>query len=614
MITSKFYIQSKIGLSDWVLTASTDRKSVHLAHRNVDDLNQHWQREDDPRGGFFLYNVGTGEVLQRTTSQGGRVELRERNNSDSNQLWRQETWGSWVGINTLVDWEQKLNVSGGRPYNETTPIILWEYSRGGENESWQFVPVPEIIPPDPKQGFYIQSKIGLSDWVLTASTDGKFVHLTQISKDIDLNQLWHKEDDPRGGFFLYNFGTRKVLQRTTSQGGQVELIERNNSDINQLWRQETWDSWIGINTLVDWEQKLNVSGGRPYNETTPIILWEYSRGGENESWRFVPAIGTISRGQVEQLIRTYGPILKLHPDEKYFMDDPDAVLASGKTQLQYGLVYNEDDFDSFKEGQVNSIPVSSASDLLSAVKVAKQDPNQTDPAFRYWLHIDDSQKPGNQPRAKALISVKQNNPAFVDLEFWFFYPFNGPGKFRLTVGNVKTDHVQMDTCGRHYGDWEHVTLRFGGLQPGSNSWQLVDVYLSRHDISTWIGNLSALQFRDHHPVIYVARDSHAHYPSAGSQYYKRVWSRDFFLGTAAVDLEDLTGDGQEFNTSEPGKYMIAASSVPEHGVQKPDWWSFEGRWGQYERLEFDYSIEDSGIHLYTYAYKEVEYGPMGPSR
>jgi hypothetical protein len=325
------------------------------------------------------------------------------------------------------------------------------------------------------------------------------------------------------------------------------------------------------------------------------------------------------------LIETYGPIMKLHPNEKYLMDDPEAFLDAGLTALSRALAYNtgENDYDTFKIQDQSDVPIPYTGAFTDLWHAAQNDPRRTNPAFRYWMTVNDAQKPGNQSRAIAQVRVNETD-TYVDLEFWFFYPFNGPGKFRVTVGSIFTDYVEMDTCGRHYGDWEHVTVRLVPA-PTMPSAKVQSVYLSRHTDSIWITDLTQLQFKGVHPVVYVARDSHAHYPTANPHiYYLRPWSYDFKIGTAAVDLYDMTADGGTvFDASQRNNYQMIRlehGGVVDPAVSLPAWYYFgpgqgesddTARWGQYEKLSYSYDITVVGT---VYTYTQVGSGPHGPGQ
>lgn len=261
-----------------------------------------------------------------------------------------------------------------------------------------------------------------------------------------------------------------------------------------------------------------------------------------------------------------------------------------------------------------SAVVSSGVSLMNAVDVAKQDPNHGDPAFHYWLELAPGSIYGAPERAKAYVTVSHFNREVVRIAFWFYYPFNGPGKFRITIGDSTLDNVEIPNLGRHYSDWEHVTL---AVHKTSQGWKLDAVYLSRHDLTIW-HSPADLQFSGQHPIIYVARDSHAHYATAGTQYYKRPFSQSFGVGTAAIDLYDLTADsGYTLDTSQPGRCVVveAQADLPGLVVTPPAWLGYDGRWGQYEPLSFTYSLVDAtGVKLYDYVQTDVGAGPAGPAQ
>jgi len=315
----------------------------------------------------------------------------------------------------------------------------------------------------------------------------------------------------------------------------------------------------------------------------------------------------ITLNEVKQVIAKFGPILRLHPAEKYLLDDPARALATGTCSLDTGLVTGEDDYDTFDVKMLSTTRVKSGAELLAAQSKAQKSPQHTDSKFHYWLRLDDSLKPGNMAGARAQVRVvKGLNNDILDLQFWFFYGYNGPGKFHVYVPGALDKNVEMDTAGRHYGDWEHVTLRVNRM---AGEWKLHGVYLSRHTFTIWVSQLSELQFSGTHPIIYSARDSHAQYQTAGRHVYETPWHRNIGVGTAKVELYDLTDDnGPQFDTSQPGHAVIVASDYPKHGIKKPAWLDFDSYWGQFEKLI--YSFKYAAIDIYDF--KAVESGPHGP--
>jgi hypothetical protein len=138
----------------------------------------------------------------------------------------------------------------------------------------------------PTKPFYIQSRIDLSNWALTVTTAGAVV-MQPLKATID--QLWTATPDPRGGAYLKHLGTGRVLARG---GGPLQALDQNGSDANQLWRIEDLGSpWVGINSLTDWEQKINVYGSDVHGT---IGTWHWDGGADNEKWRLVEETGAVT--------------------------------------------------------------------------------------------------------------------------------------------------------------------------------------------------------------------------------------------------------------------------------------------------------------------------------
>ncbi|MBN1422177.1 MAG: Vps62-related protein [Planctomycetes bacterium] len=324
----------------------------------------------------------------------------------------------------------------------------------------------------------------------------------------------------------------------------------------------------------------------------------------------------LAREDVEDLVERYGPVLLFHPWEEHFPDDVEYVLDHG-VSLAWGVVHDETDYGAFRVEEPDSVPTSGAT-LMGDVRHVEEyvRPYVSDPAsFKYWLHIEDGLKPGDRARGESLIRLLPVNWLFTEIQFWSFYPFNGPGRAEFCAWSACCTDYQLKEVGRHFGDWEHVSLLIENATR-----ELTAVYMSRHGSGQWFSRSggawsSGLRFSGTHPIVYSAYDSHAHYPDAGRHDYERIFEYDWEIGTTSVDLYDTTESGESFETFQPGSYRVISSALPGYEVTEPEWLAFRGRWGQYERLSDTANLPSCNVKVIpipVYTYEEVGCGPSGP--
>lgn len=142
----------------------------------------------------------------------------------------------------------------------------------------------------------------------------------------------------------------------------------------------------------------------------------------------------LSRTELEAAIAKYGPILQVHPNEKYDICSVEWFLAHST------LVDSQDPASNIAHPFAIQLP---------------QGPKQ---GSRYYLEIEDSVKTGNFSTGKAYVNALwKKDSTFTDIQFWFFNAYNGPGtaKFDSLVFNkVKnTGNVDLSPLGEHVGDW-----------------------------------------------------------------------------------------------------------------------------------------------------------------
>jgi len=138
--------------------------------------------------------------------------------------------------------------------------------------------------------FYIMSKIGNSNWVLSARPNNR---LQITPADFRPEQLWTRVESQGGGsFHLINLSNNKALKQSGFKN-ELTLVDFNRGDNSQKWRTGQWGEWFGIAALNDPNQLVNVAG-YSWNENNAVVLWEFSRADFNELWKAVTDFGQFS--------------------------------------------------------------------------------------------------------------------------------------------------------------------------------------------------------------------------------------------------------------------------------------------------------------------------------
>jgi hypothetical protein len=183
--------------------------------------------------------------------------------------------------------------------------------------------------------------------------------------------------------------------------------------------------------------------------------------------------------------------------------------------------------------------------------------------------------------------------SLTEIQFWYFYPFNGPGRLRICWEHC--EYEQFDEAGRHWGDWEMVSL----LVDNSTS-AVIAAGLSHHGNVEWIQYGLLEKHTDGvRPLVYAALNSHANYRRAGEQYYAVV----FHAGPIRATTYDLTRAGPLLFVDE--YYLVYESDDPS---VTPGWLGFPYRWGQYIWNHDDVYFLSTNY----FDQEEVNPGPTGP--
>jgi len=147
---------------------------------------------------------------------------------------------------------------------------------------------------------------------------------------------------------LINKGTKQCIVRDKNgQGANLSLTTEDQINFNDLavWRDEL--TWGGINSLADWEQKINIPGNGPYKDGQRLVTWGYSGGAPNESWYAVPEQAKVELANVSFNV-DLSKILELPPITAHLQTIEN---NSDDVQSPNPVVYTweEDDVMTFKD-------------------------------------------------------------------------------------------------------------------------------------------------------------------------------------------------------------------------------------------------------------------------
>jgi hypothetical protein len=315
----------------------------------------------------------------------------------------------------------------------------------------------------------------------------------------------------------------------------------------------------------------------------------------------------LSEADVRKAIETYGPVLRFHPDEQYLMCSIDAFLAHAK--LHDGKTHTDIDHP-----------------------VAAQLPTGPEEKGRYWLILEDSFKGGDPSGAKAYVHAYwKPGLDYTDLQFWFFYAYNGPGTAHInglimdTIAH--TGDPSLAPLGEHYGDWECFMVRID-----NESKKPIGVWLSQHSSGQMFepNDLNQLQRKGDQFVVYASRNGHAVYPAASANYteYRKYPDPAYPAGIEFRLRNDTKEGGSSLDCAQHYE-LISADWL--RTITEPPWLLYPYRWGP-EGTKVELSAETCGnilqaamgwvpfkpvveyLAAYIVAYFETEdlNGPSGP--
>lgn len=278
------------------------------------------------------------------------------------------------------------------------------------------------------------------------------------------------------------------------------------------------------------------------------------------------------RERVRLLVLRHAPILYLHPSERYLPSSAEWFLERATLFGPTGLVIRA-------APPVASLPVTTEG---------------------FYLTIPDAARGGDLASALAYVHPHRG-AGFTDLQFWFFYAYNGQGTLNIDPPLVPSFDVDLAPFGEHTGDWEHVTLRVDDTTEALQS-----VYLSQHSGGEWVTDpMKDMEFESGRPVVYSSRNGHASYRKAGMNLSETGSSLGNDYG-----LRNDTARGSRLDCAASFR-IVADNEAPL---------TFSGRWGpQIDNSPFVTDVVakipliGSSIAESTIAQERVSNGPTSPA-
>ena len=295
-----------------------------------------------------------------------------------------------------------------------------------------------------------------------------------------------------------------------------------------------------------------------------------------KSW---PGPQPMPLGLLHEMIRRHAPVIRFHPDEPYFPASVEWYLA-------------------------RALLIDGASGAVLAQHPAAADlprgPASPDELQRYWLTLDPAlagpavepeltppgdPRRGNLAEARAYVRAL-HDPVLghTDLQFWMFYPYDGPGLVRLRprlFGALRADEVfSLWPGGMHEADWELAVIRIdhAALQP-------IAAFLSQHqngDQHVGTAAMAALE-REENGQIRVHASLFGHASYAHPQERKLVHlKRSIAVAGLELGLIDRVEPGLHWDLSLPANHQLISTSWADPSVSEPPWLAFAWRWGAYD--------------------------------
>ncbi|XXG48491.1 hypothetical protein AAC387_Pa02g2923 [Persea americana] len=439
-----------------------------------------------------------------------------------------------------------MNLGGLEVRQVTTFTKVWATLKGGKDNLGATFYKPSQIPAGFYMlGYYCQpNNKPLFGSVLVAKgeSDGDFEG-GMLRRPVDFTLVWSNES-------LNQDGNGYIWAPTPPQGyvavghmvtnspkkPSVDEIRCVRADLAETCESDMWVWGTGPDSNSSW---FNVySSGHTSRNTQAVRTGTFIaqvNGATSPSACLKNLDASLSSmptvRQIEQLMGLYSPFIYFHPDEPYFPSSVAWFFYNG------ALLY--------KQGDPNPTPIDQTGSNL---------PQGGWNDVIYWLDLprdNDAKevvKKGDLNTSNCYVHVKPMfGESFTNIAIWVFYPFNGPGRAKVTFVDLPLGRI-----GERVADWEHVTLRISNLDG-----KLKRVYFSEHSGGIWV-EASELEYQG---------------------------------GTKPLAYIGIRNDGGKGAGMDTGlNYVLVAAEYLGSGgwgVVEPPWLNYSREWGP----KIDYKIE-----------------------
>ncbi|HQV02835.1 MULTISPECIES: Vps62-related protein [unclassified Novosphingobium] len=286
----------------------------------------------------------------------------------------------------------------------------------------------------------------------------------------------------------------------------------------------------------------------------------------------------LSNTLLHALIARHAPVIHFHPEEAYFPSSVEWYLDRAN------LIHGATGQPLIWHPSLAQLPTDAADPANPERLWLSFDEKLAGPALEPHIAPQDDPRRGDPDHAPAYVrAVHLPDQGVTDLQFWMFYPYDGPGLARVRpveLGATRADQVlSLWPGGMHEADWELAVIRIdhATLEP-------CGVILSQHrdgDMHLGPDAMARLERDETGRIqLYSSLYGHATYAHVHERTLFYLWRPFVHIGIE-LGLVDRIERGRTWNLGDPLNHVLISTSWKDPVVREPSWLRFPYRWGAY---------------------------------